>query len=160
MSKKPWVHANDIRSRRTQVVSSVTGRFQSNRSQTVWAHLTMFLCFSSFRRQISLRAELGTPCKTNGTHVGLHRYTIRPWERLSTHLVVVVQPDPFQSHDFVGFSVFRLENCPVSTYERDTGNLRSSIDEWMHSNVGPLAIVHCQASVNVLQPGRKCLTHS
>ena len=33
---------------------------------TSWAHqtdLTMFLCFSSFSRQISLRAELGTPWK-------------------------------------------------------------------------------------------------
>lgn len=38
-------------------------QFKSNKSKTVRAHLTMFLCLSSLRRHISLRAELGTPWK-------------------------------------------------------------------------------------------------
>lgn len=42
---------------------------------------------------------------------------------LKTHLVVVVQPDPFQSNNFVGFSVFSLENCPIRTYGVDNDEL-------------------------------------
>lgn len=42
---------------------------------------------------------------------------------MKTYLVVVVQSDPFQSHNFVGFSVFSLENCPVRPYGVQTVTL-------------------------------------
>lgn len=45
---------------------------------------------------------------------------------LNTYLVVVVQPDPFQRHNFVGFSVFRLEHCPVRTCEINNVKLNHS----------------------------------
>jgi hypothetical protein len=43
----------------------------------VYTHLTIFLCFNSFSKQISLSAELGTPCNTENTIVqNLYNYAV------------------------------------------------------------------------------------
>lgn len=82
-------------------------------------HLTMFLCFSSFSRQISRSAELGTPCGTarlgSARPGGARR---GPAPRSSPHLVVIVQPHPLQRHDLVRLPVLGLEHRPVGACGR------------------------------------------
>lgn len=81
---------------------------------------TMFLCFSSFKRQISLKAELGTPCKRKKNQLTLalaHLHTANRQRNVKNirikYLVVVIQPNPFQSHYLVCFPVFRFEHCSI-----------------------------------------------
>lgn len=85
------------------------------------AHLTMFLCFSSLSRQISRRAELGTPCICEGAGWAAVRShpaqalnpLSRPYLSPQSYLIIVIQPHPFQSHDLMSLPVFGLEHCSV-----------------------------------------------
>ena len=75
----------------------------------------MLRCLSSLSRQISLRAEEGTPCKHGKQHLHTHTAKKTP---AHIHLVVIVQPDPLQCHDFPGLLVLGLEHRPVGSWPR------------------------------------------
>jgi hypothetical protein len=75
----------------------------------------MFLCFSSLRRQISRRAELGTPYTWEGARKQQSQPT-QPTPGLplpQSYLIIVIQPHSLQSHNFMGLPVLGLEHCSI-----------------------------------------------
>ena len=77
--------------------------------RTSWSR-TMFLCFSSFKRHISLRAEEGTPCKRKIRLIQIVR------KKLTIYLIVIIKPDPLQRHNFLSFFVFSFKYCSISPW--------------------------------------------
>lgn len=70
---------------------------------------TMFLCFSSFKRQISRKADEGTPWNKQLFWV------LISMARKASYLIVVIQPDSFQSYNLMRLAILCFENRAVCT---------------------------------------------